>query len=132
MSRRRYRRRGCSSLESLVDDSAYIASRFGPGGAMITGAIGFTLLYAVLPLALLKWTAAHNTNKVGSMATEFSSLVDQMVWIRMIGPMQWAGVAVLLVCNAIAIWKLLCEVKLAGEDITLVSTLAKLLAKFFH
>ena len=132
MSRGRYRRRGRNSLGSLVDDSAYIASRFGPGGAMVTGAVGFTLLYAVLPVALLKWTAAHNAKMAGSMATELSSLVEQMVWIRVIGPMQWAGVAVLLVCTAIAIWKLLCEFDLAGEDISLMSTLAKLLARFFH
>lgn len=132
MSRRRYRRRGGSSLGSLVDDSAHIASRFGPGGAMVTGAVGFTLLYVVLPVALLKWTAAQNAKMVGSMATELSSLVDQMVWIRVIGPMQWAGVAVLLVCTAIAIWKLLCEFDLAGEDISLMSALAKLLARFFH
>ncbi|MBD8524352.1 hypothetical protein [Pseudomarimonas arenosa] len=115
-----------------MDDSAYIASRLGPGGAMVTGAVGFTLLYAVLPMALLKWTAAHNAKMVESMATELSGLFDQMIWIRVIGPMQWAGVAVLLVCTAIAIWKLLSELDLAGEDISLMSTLAKLLARFFH
>lgn len=132
MSRKRYRRGGGSSLGSLVDDSAYIASRFGPGGAMVTGAVGFTLLYAVLPVALLKWTAAHNAKMVGPMATELSSLVDQMVWIRVIEPMQWAGVAVLLVCIAVAIWKLLCKFDLAREDISLMSTLAKLLARLFN
>jgi len=132
MSRRRYRRRGRDSLGSLVDDSAHIASRFGPGGAMVTGAVGFALLYAVLPMALLKWTAAQNAKMVGSMAAELSSLVDQMIWIRVVGPMRWAGVAVLLVCTAIAIWKLLSEFDLAGEDISLTSTLAKLLARLFH
>lgn len=130
MSKRRYRRRGQNSLGSLVDDSAHIASRFGPGGAMVTGAVGFTLLYTVLPVALLKWTAAHNAKMAGSMATELSSLVDQMVCIRVIAPMQWAGVAVLLACTAIAIWKLLCECDLAGENISLISKLAKLLARF--
>ena len=77
MSRRRYRRRGGSSLGSLVDDSAYIASRFGPGGALVTGAVGFTLLYAVLPVALLKWTAAQNAKMVGSMALE---ITDPAPW----------------------------------------------------
>lgn len=132
MSRRRYRRRGRDSLGSLVDDSVHIASRFGPGGAMVTGAVGFALLYAVLPMALLKWTAAQNAKMVGSMAAELSSLVDQMIWIRVVGPMRWAGVAVLLACTAIAIWKLLSEFDLAGEDISLTSTLAKLLARLFH
>lgn len=132
MSNRGYRRRGRNSPGSLVDDSAYIASRFGPGGAMVTGAVGFTLLYTVLPAALLRWTAAQNAKLSGSMAIELSSLVDQMVWIRVIDPMQWAGVAVLLVCTAIAIWKLLCEFEPTGEDISLMSTLAKLIARFFH
>lgn len=132
MSRRRYRRRGRNSLGSLVDDSAYIASRFGPVGAMVTGAVGFTLLYAVIPIVLLKWTAVHNAEMVGSMATELSNLVNQMVWIRVIEPMQWAGVAVLLVCTAISIWKLVLEFDLGGEDISLMSTLAKLIARFIH
>lgn len=132
MSRGRHHKRGCSSLGSVVDDSAYIASRFGPGGALVTGAVGFTVLYAVLPVALLKWTAAHSANMSGSMAIEISSLIDQMVWIRAIRPMQWAGMAVLLVCTAIAIWKLLCEFDLAGEDISVMGILAKLLARFFH
>lgn len=132
MSKRRYRRRGRSSLGSLVDDSAYIASRFGPVGAIVTGAVSFTLLYAVIPIVLLKWTAAHNAEMVGSMATEFSNLVNQMVWIRVIDPLQWAGVAVLLVCTAIGIWKLLLEFDPEGKDISLMSTLAKLLARFIH
>lgn len=132
MSRGRYRRRGRSSLGSLVDDSAHIASRFGPGGAMVTGAVGFTLLYAVFPVALLRWAAANNAKMTGSMTSELSGLVEQMLWIRVIEPMQWAGVAVLLVCTAIAIWKLLCEFDIAKEDISVMSTLAKLLARFFH
>jgi len=132
MSMRRYRRRRGNSLGSLVDDSAYIASRFGPGGAMVAGAVGFTLFYALLPIALLKWTAAQKVKMAGSMATELSSLVDQMVWIRVIEPMQWAGVTVLIVCTAIAIWKLLCEFDLAEEDISLMSSLAKLLTQFSH
>lgn len=132
MSRGRYRRRERNSLGSLVNDSACIASRFGPGGALVTGAVGFTLLYVVLPAVLLKWTAVHNAKMVGSMATELSTLIDQMVWTRVIGPMQWAGMAILLVCTAIAIWKLNCELDLAGDDISLMSALAKLLARIFH
>ena len=56
MSRRRYRRRGGNSLGSVVDDSAHIAARFGPVGAMTTGAIGFAIFYAAIPLGLIAWT----------------------------------------------------------------------------
>ncbi|OOW83424.1 hypothetical protein Xvtw_16535 [Xanthomonas campestris pv. vitiswoodrowii] len=99
---------------------------------MVTGAVGFTLLYALLPVALLKWTAAHKEKMAVSMATELSNVVDQLMVVRVIMPMQWAGVAVLLVCTAIAIWKLLCELDLEREDISLMSTLAKLLARLFR
>lgn len=132
MSRGRYRRCSSNSVGSLVDDSAHIASRFGPGGAMVTGAVGFTLLYAALPVALLKWAAANNAKMAGSMASEVSRIVEQMLWVRVIEPMRWAGVAVFLVCTGIAIWKLFCEFDLAREDISVMSTLAKLLARFFH
>ncbi len=132
MSRGRYPRRGRNSPGSLVDDSAYIASRFGPGGAMVTGVVGFTLLYAVLPIALLEWAAVNNAKMAGTMASELSNVVGQLLWNRVIEPMQLAGVAILLACTAIAIWKLLCEFDLAGEDISAMSTLAKLLARYFH
>lgn len=45
---------------------------------MVTGVVGFTLLYTVLPAALLRWAAAQNAKLSGSMAIELSSLVVRL------------------------------------------------------
>ena len=45
MSGRRYSRRGRGGLSTAVDDTAHIASSFGPVGALWTGAIGFAFFH---------------------------------------------------------------------------------------
>ena len=58
MSRRRYRRRRCDDLSSAVDDAAHVAAKFGPVGALWTGAIGFAVFYAALPACVMAWCEA--------------------------------------------------------------------------
>lgn len=57
------RRRSRNSFGSTVADSAAIANRLSPRGAFITGALGFTFFYFVLPWALIAW-ADHNKAKM--------------------------------------------------------------------
>ena len=116
MSRRRYRRRGGNSLGAVVDDSVHIAARFGPLGALTTGAVGFAIFYALLPVVLLAWTDANKAKLIGPAAAVFSKLLDQVMWQRFISPCQWVGAAIVLACRAIAVWKVISERELLAEQ----------------
>lgn len=131
MSRRRYRRRG-GSLGSVVDDSAHIAARFGPVGALTTGAVGFAVFYALLPMALMAWTDANKAKLVGPAAVVFANVLDQVILQRFINPCQWAGIAIFLACWTIAAWKALYSEELTSTGLTGTSWLAKLLARLLR
>jgi hypothetical protein len=119
-------------LGSVVNDSAHIAARFGPIGALTVGTVGFAVFYAVLPIALIAWTDA-NIGKLNSpAATAFASLLDQLMWQRFIRPCQWAGMGILLVCCAISAWKLLSQDHLSLDGINRTSWAAKLLARLLR
>lgn len=105
MSRRSYRRQRSDSLADVVFDCAYIAARLGPVGAFTTGAVGFTVFYAVLPFALLAWSDTNKAKLSGPLAAAFANLLDQVTWYRFIEPCQWCGVGILVVCWAIALRK---------------------------
>lgn len=128
MSRRRYSRRR-NSLSSAVDDAAHIAARFGPIGALWTGAIGFAIFYAALPVCMMVWTEERKASLTGPAAAAFASLLDQVMWHRFISPCQWAGIAMLLVCTAIAIWKYFDQAELNFEDVTFLSAVSKIVSR---
>lgn len=132
MSSRRYRRRRGNSFGSVVDDSAHIAARFGPMGALTTGAIGFTVFYAGLPIALMAWTDANKATMAGPTAAAFANLLDQVMWHRFIDPCQWAGIAILLVCSAIAAWKAFYADTMTDDDLTVATWLAKVGARLLR
>lgn len=132
MRRRRSGRRGCDSVGSVVNDVAHIAARFGPIGALTTGAVGFALFYALLPNALIAWTDANTAKLSGPATTQFTTLLDQVMWQRFIGPSQWAGTGILLACCAIAAWKFLFQDPLSTEVINRTSWVAKLLARLLR
>lgn len=132
MSRREHRRRGRNSLGSVVDDSARIASRLGLVGAMVTGAIGFIVFYALLPVALMAWSDANKAKLVGPAAAVFAHLLDQLMWQRFIGPSQWAGLAILLACWAIAAWKAFSDDALTNDELAVAGWAAKLLARLLR
>lgn len=129
MSRHHHRRRRRDSLSSVVDDTAYIAASFGPVGALWTGVIGFVVFYAALPACMVAWTADRKATLKGPAAAVFANLLDQVMWHRFISPCQWAGVAILLVCSAIAIWKHLGQADLDGNDVTFLSAASKAVSR---
>lgn len=129
MRRRRSGRHGRDLLGSVVDDLAHIAARLGPIGALTTGALGFAVFYALLPLALIAWTHANAAKLSGPAATTFATLLDQVMWQRLIGPCQWTGTGILLACCAIAMWKLLFRAHLSNDEINRTSWAAKILAR---
>ena len=129
MSRHHHRRRRRDSLSSVVDDTAHIAARFGPIGALWTGVIGFTVFYAALPACMVAWMADRKDTLKGPAAAAFANLLDQVMWYRFISPCQWAGVAILLVCSAIAIWKHLGQADLDGDEVTFLSAASKVVSR---
>jgi len=132
MRRRRYGRRGSNSLGSVVDDLAHIAARLGPTGALTTGAIGFAIFYAALPIALMAWTDSNKAKMAGPAAAAFAKLLDQVMWHRFIGPCQWVGVALLLACSAVAVWKVFVSDALTDAELAGTSWLAKLFARLLR
>lgn len=129
MSRRRYSRRRRGSLSSAVDDTAHIAARFGPVGALWTGAIGLAIFYAALPACMMAWTEERKTGLKGPAAVALANLLDQVMWHRFISPCQWAGIAILLVCTAIAIWKYFDQADLDVECVTFLSAVSKIVSR---
>jgi len=125
MSRRRYSRRGRGGLSMAVDDTARIAASFGPVGALWTGAIGFGVFYTVLPLCMMAWTAERKASLKGPAAAAFANLLDEVLWHRFISPCQWAGIAILLACSAIAVWKAFDQAELHHEDVSFLTFISK-------
>lgn len=126
--RRRYRggRRSNSRYGSVVGDSAAIAHKFGPRGAVITGVVGFVTLYVVLPWMLVAWADYNKAKMAGRANAELmSQLLDTIFTRRFIHPPEWAGIAILVVCIGIAVWKLLCGESLGRKGERDASFLAK-------
>lgn len=98
---------------------------FCPVGALSTGVIGFCLFYTLLPLCMMAWTADRQAGLKGPAAAAFAKLLDQLLWHRFIAPCQWAGIAILVVCSAIAVWKLLDRTELHDGDVTFLSVISK-------
>jgi hypothetical protein len=129
VSRRRYSRRRRNGLFSAVDDTAHIAARFGPLGALWTGAIGFAVFYAGLPACILAWSEESKASLKGPAAAALANMLDKVMWHRFISPCQWAGIAILLVCSAIAVWKYLDQADLDDEEVTFLSAVSKVVSR---
>ncbi len=129
MSRRRYRRRRRDDLSSAVDDAAHVAAKFGPVGALWTGAIGFAVFYAALPACVMAWCEERKAALNGPAAAVLAQAFDQVMWQRVISPCQWAGIAILLVCTAIAIWKCFNQANLGDEVVTFMATASKIISR---
>lgn len=129
MSRRAYCCRCRDSLSSAVDETAPIAAKFGPVGVLWTGATGFAVSYAGLPVCMIAWTADRNASLKGPAAAAFANLLDQLIGYSFILPCQWAGVASLLVCSVIAIWKHLGRADRDGDDVTFLVAASKFVSR---
>lgn len=128
MGRRRYERRNLGWGTS-VSDSAYVASRFGPKGAIGAGVGGFILFYYGIPWALTAWANHNKAKLVGQHSAILSKLLDDIFLRRFIHPSEWAGIAILLVCSALAVWKLFCGGQISGTERDSLTGRAKLLAR---
>lgn len=129
MSRRRHRNRDNAGLGSVVDDAVHVAARFGPVGALAVGTTGFVCFYAAVPLAIVAWIDATKSKLSGPAAAAFAGALDQIVLQRFVEPCQWAGIAILVACAVIALWKCATGKEPTDSELVGTSMLAKLVAR---
>lgn len=78
---------------------------------------------------MMAWTAERKASLKGPAAAAFANLPGQVMWHRFISSCQWAGVAILLVCSAVAIFKHLGQAELDGDDVTFLSAASKVVSR---
>lgn len=122
-------RRSSSSFGSMVSDSAAIASKLSPKGALITGLVGFTVLYFAVPWALVALADSSKAQMTSQLAPVMGKVLDDLFVRRFIHPAELAGIAVLLVCVGIALWKTWTDRGIARDSQRDASWLARLLAR---
>lgn len=133
MARKYKYRTRCHSgagLASTIGDFGAIASKFGPRGAVVVGLVGFIALYFLVPLLAEAWLAQRKANLSGSTAVIMGSLLDKVVGARFIRVSEWAGLATLILCSALAGWKALTGRSASDRDRRDASALSKLVARF--
>lgn len=124
------RRRSGNNLGSAVGDMGAIANKFGPKGALIVGAIGFVVLYFLIPASLEAWLEYNKAKMTGPTASGMGQVLDKIFSIRFIRVSEWAGIAALLLCSAIATWKALTQESVSYQGQKDAGFFAKLFARF--
>ena len=124
------RRRSDNNLGSAVGDMGAIANKFGPKGALIVGVIGFVVLYFLIPAALEAWLEYNKAKMAGPAASVVGQVLDKIFNTRFIRASEWAGIAALLLCSAIAAWKALTQETVSYQGQKDAGFLAKLFARF--
>lgn len=132
MSRRYRYNRDNTHLGSAVDDAVHVAAQLGPVGAMVVGIVGFVCFYAAVPLAIVAWINGTNSKLTSPVAAAFAEILDHIVLHRFIEPCQWAGVAILVACVVIALWKYETGKGPTHSELVGVSILAKLVARLLQ
>ncbi len=129
--RRRGYRRQSNSIGSTVGDVAYIANRFGPKGAFIAGLTGFIFFYFLIPIGLEHWVEYNKAKMTGQNATVMRQLLDSIFSRRFIRPCELAGMAMLVLGAAIALWKIWNEDRLSRVNEREAGFWARLVARLF-
>ena len=130
--RRYYKRKGRSSsgFGGAVSDTASIANRFGPKGALITGVVGFITFYYLIPWAMVAWLDHNKAKLVSQSASLIAKMLDDVFLRRFIHPSEWAGVAILILGIVIASWKAMTRTDLDYRQEREASWFAKMLSRF--
>lgn len=130
--KRKYTRmnRPHSSLGSAVEDSALIANKLGPIGALLTGIIGYSAFYFVIPGALTMWADFNKAKMSGPIASTLGAFMDEIFLRRFILPSEWTGTAILLVCFIIAAWKAVTQSSLTHDGRQDLTVFGKIISRF--
>lgn len=128
---RNYRRRvSGNNLGSTVGDMGAIANKFGPKGALVVGAVGFVVLYFLIPAALDAWLEYNKAKMTGPAASAMGQALDKIFSIRFIRVSEWAGIAALLLCSGVAAWKAVTQKSVSYQAQRNAGLFSRLLARF--
>lgn len=128
---RNYRRRvSGNNLGSTVGDMGAIANKFGPKGALVVGAVGFVVLYFLIPAALDAWLEYNKAKMTGPAASAMGQALDKIFSIRFIRVSEWAGIAALLLCSGVAAWKAVTQQSVSHRGQRNAGLFSRLLARF--
>lgn len=129
-SRYRYRRRSRNNFGSAISDAASTASRISARGAFVLGGFGFVLFYLLLPWLLHAWAEYNKAKMTGSLAPMWAKIFDEVFLRRFIHPSELAGIAILVVCSFIGVWKLVTSRNLSRLDVRYASFLSRLVSRW--
>lgn len=120
------RRRSNNSLGGTVGDAAFIATRLSPKWALALGLFGFVVFYFGIP-----WFIEARIQAMEAARQSIThEAVAQVLNRRFVRPSEWAGIAILLVCTAIATWKAAMYAAPNNSSTRQMSLLARILARF--
>lgn len=119
MARKRYRKR--SGLGGVVRDTAHVGSKISPIGALVLGALVFSLFYWVIPLWL-------ETKLQGLEGNQFKPIVE-IFYARRGNVLRWVGIASALVCIYFSIRNYFILSRASNTEISLSSFFAKILGR---
>lgn len=94
------------------------------------GALGFALLYFVLPKLIVAWADYNKAKMTGSFAPVFATMIDEVLLRRFIHPSEWAGIAILVVCWVIGLWKWITWRSLTRRGVRQASFLSGLFSRW--
>jgi hypothetical protein len=114
------RRKG---LGSVVNDSAYIASRLPWWAAFIFGTLSFLFLYFAVPA----WLSGNQEGRDAG----FLRPVIEVIYTKHINKFQWAGIACGILGLYFTIRNYLIFKVADGTERGLLSTLAKIFGRYF-
>lgn len=126
--RRRYRKKG--NIGRVVTDLAAVAAGTTPKKAVLWGFFSFGFLYYFMPWMLAAWVEYNKAKMSGPLAGAMGQMLDHTVIRRFIHPLEWAGIACLVVCLAIAAWKQLTGNGVSKTGANNASRVARFVARF--
>ncbi|MDP1705840.1 MAG: hypothetical protein Q8K01_07950 [Sulfurimicrobium sp.] len=130
MSKYRSRRYRKSGIGAMVTDSAAIAAKMTPQKAILWGFFSFGFLYYFIPWVLTAWLEYNKTKMNGLTGAGMGQMLDHVFIRRFIHPLEWAGIACLVACLAIAAWKMLTDGGVSSAGTNNTSWVARLVARF--
>jgi hypothetical protein len=119
MRGRRYKRR--LSAASAVSDAAYIANHLSWRGAFALGLVSFAAFYWAIP----SWI----THQAASLEGSRLQSVVSAVLARRIHYAEWLGIALLIACWLVAVWKYFTGRALSGRAERNVAFWSRLLGR---
>ena len=127
--RRRHKRTSRNGLGSVIGDFGAFAGRVGPAGALTAGILGFAVLYLILPQIIAMVIEASKSAMTGPSGPAMGKFVEQILSRRFIQACEWARLAVLILCTAMALWKAVSGRAISSSQTNRASALSRLVSR---